>query len=1611
MKHKVLLVLSLFILCFSFRSSASHFMGADLTYECLGPNQYLITLAAYRDCKGVPMDNSLTIKISSVQCGVSNMTLVLNQVGPPTDVTPLCPSVQSACSGNGPYGIQKYIFQGVLNLPAGCGSDWNLSWSSCCRNAAITTINNPDNDNLFVQASINNTLTQCNNSPSFTNDPIPFFCNNQLASFNHGVGDVDGDSLVFRLLPSLDAASTPVSYVSGISATNPLFTSGGFSVNPNNGDLSFTPNTTQIGVIKIGVDEYRNGVLIGHIERDMQVIVTNCTNTLPTVSGVNGTSNYTYNVPACSNFCFTMNSSDADAPQVVTMSSADYTNIPGATFTVSSGNRPTGTFCWAPTQQDVGTYFFTVKVRDNACQINGSSVKSYTINVTGSSDPPVNAGRDTTLCPGQSVTLQATSAGSPTSYNWSDGTNTHTGATWNVSPSVTTIYSVTANYASGCALTDQVVVSRANNPVINVYPSTVKICSPSAPAQLGVSTTASPAFYNWAPSGTLSCSNCANPIATTPVAQTYTVTVTNGSGCTASGTANVVINNPPPTQSCTVIYATPNGTGDGSQTNPYNLANALLAAQCNNALIKLGIGTYTIDNPILNIGSNTTLEGGFDPANNWRKTSAAGATTIYRSSLNLDGNSNTKRLVLAYLANVQYVRFQDITFQTANCPAISGTDSFGYSNYVFHINNCSNYNFVRCQIIAGNASNGLDGISPSGSGGASVGGNGGAGGAGAGTGCNTTSSSGGTGSVGSGGATGGSGGAVVNGNGCTFGCGANAKNGNAGSAGANGVAGTDASAIAPASPGTATQYFIAASQSANGTNGQSGGGGGGGSGGTMGTDCFCSISGIPNGGAGGKGGNGGLKGTGGFGGGGTFGVYLFSNGTSAQFIDCSIVTGTAGAGGSGGTGQAGTTGASGNAGVASTGSCSPKSTGGSGGSGGAGGRGGNGQPGANGASGYIVSNGTNPVFIKGASLITINTGINTPSAFALASQPVIFTSNTSCTFRNDTLSSASSAGWDGGASAVPSSGVGSQFITQYGTTGRKDILFGANTYTGFVNITLDQSSFVPNIQSNANVLNGDTFWLCQGSTANFNCVIASADTFDWNFGGATTPNTYLGKNLQNLTGLLFNTAGTFKIKVRIKTDCCGWSPYDSVYLVVDPPASIAYTGTTTFCAGDSAHIILSGSGASYSWAPPTGVSNPSGSNVYLYPQATTTYLVTSYSPRALCNADTSIIITKGIPPSLAFSFNPATCNSNGSATVTANPAGSYTYHWNTGGATATINSQPSGTYYVTVTPSGGNCSATIAGSISAGGGVQAFIDSSVDVKCFGQSNGFIRVKGINGAGGYTYTWSTGTLSASLPNRPAGTYTVTVKDAGNCTATTTGYISQPTQLFLNVLDSLNTRCSNVCSGMLYGDGQGGVGPYTFAWGIAGHLDSARMTHLCPGTYTGTVTDRNLCTANRTITIKSPPALIADTVKTIPNSCFGSNDGQIILSVTGGSRPYSYSWPTIAGESDSIAGPGIAAGTYTAIVIDDSLCRDTVIAAIRQPARLIPTITSTNISCNGGSDGTITVTGVTGGNGGYQYQIDGGGFGSSGAFNGLTSGNHNVEIKDAKGCDTIAVINLT
>ncbi len=105
-----------------------------------------------------------------------------------------------------------------------------------------------------------------------------------------------------------------------------------------------TPTQVEVGVLSVLIKEYRNGVLVGSVVRDMEIYVRMCNNNLPTETGINGSDIRDTTICPGTQICFDIISNDVDTDQIVTMTWNQ--GITGATFNVSGFPHPTGNFCW-----------------------------------------------------------------------------------------------------------------------------------------------------------------------------------------------------------------------------------------------------------------------------------------------------------------------------------------------------------------------------------------------------------------------------------------------------------------------------------------------------------------------------------------------------------------------------------------------------------------------------------------------------------------------------------------------------------------------------------------------------------------------------------------------------------------------------------------------------------------------------------------------------------------------------------------------------------------------------------------------------------------------------------------------------------------------------------------------------------------------------------------------------------------------------------------------------------------------------------------------------------------------------------------------------------------
>lgn len=480
--------LSLIFSLFYNHTYASHAMGADISYECLGNGQYRIIYQFYRDCSGISSPTSIPVTITSSCGGTQSLTLTQDPLFPPIEVSNLCTTAPSTCAGGTNPGVQRYTYTATITLVPGC--IYTVGYAECCRNTSSNIASSQSLD-LYVNTTINTNNALCNNGPRFTSYPVPYYCVNQAYSYSHGTVEIDGDSLVYTLVPPLDALGVPAGYTPPFSVTNPMPTATGFVFNSQTGQFNFTPTTPGFYVIAIQVDEYRNGVLIGTTMRDIQIVVINCNNIPPVVfpnittnnsSGGLVVNNSTLGICPGTTATFNIVAFDPTG-QPITVTSNIATSMPGATLVTTPINGRNDsvriTFTWSPSPADSGFRNFTMTISDNVCPVPGNQIYTYNITVLRG----VSLGPDKGYCPvGGPVTVNAqgasrfrwtTLAGGPPIGMVSSNLDS---TIVQFAPSVTTTYIAIGNLQGGCKDRDTITIIAANDFFTSLTASDDTIC-------------------------------------------------------------------------------------------------------------------------------------------------------------------------------------------------------------------------------------------------------------------------------------------------------------------------------------------------------------------------------------------------------------------------------------------------------------------------------------------------------------------------------------------------------------------------------------------------------------------------------------------------------------------------------------------------------------------------------------------------------------------------------------------------------------------------------------------------------------------------------------------------------------------------------------------------------------------------------------------------------------------------------------------------------------------------------------------------------------------------------------------------------------------------------
>jgi len=435
----------LLILSIAYNSNATHVVGSDMFYrttDTLGV--YDVVFRIYRDCQGIQLcpncpsslskNCKIDVKITNAdsttsagtQYGISELRVLPNISG--YDVVQLCKMAKSVCSNCGTRtpgsfvpGVEVYVFEGRVDLrsiPSGV-CKVRVSYESCCRNAAITTLISPGSLSFYVDLIIDQCKAPFNNSPIFMNDPVILVCAGEDYIYNMGAFDPDNDSLSYNLGEVLVAANQSAAYLPpytsqvpfpylGVPGTSPpLVPPAGININQSNGNIQFRPMGNFISNLVVEVKQWRkiSGVptIIGTTRRDIQIYSQNCAiNDAPQFRTYDSLGvptlnqpEFFYNAFANQRFCMTISAYDGVNSWDTTDLSWPFGNFlasQGATMTplynpatrhINGPKLDSVLICFTPTLNLVRPepYLFTVTASDRACPIPAKLTRGFSIKV------------------------------------------------------------------------------------------------------------------------------------------------------------------------------------------------------------------------------------------------------------------------------------------------------------------------------------------------------------------------------------------------------------------------------------------------------------------------------------------------------------------------------------------------------------------------------------------------------------------------------------------------------------------------------------------------------------------------------------------------------------------------------------------------------------------------------------------------------------------------------------------------------------------------------------------------------------------------------------------------------------------------------------------------------------------------------------------------------------------------------------------------------------------------------------------------------------------------------------------------------------------------------
>lgn len=490
---------------------------------------------------------------------------------------------------------------------------------------------------------------------------------------------------------------------------------------------------------------------------------------------------------------------------------------------------------------------------------------------------------------------------------------------------------------------------------------------------------------------------------------------------------------------------------------------------------------------------------------------------------------------------------------------------------------------------------------------------------------------------------------------------------------------------------------------------------------------------------------------------------------------------------------------------------------------------------------------------------------------------------------------------------------------------------------------------------------------------------------------------------------IVNVAGDYIVTVTDGITGCTATRTAVVFANNNPPGATAISGAIT-CVVNS--VVLTGTsntaGSAFAWTGPSGfsaaVNNPTATTPGVY------NLLVTGTNGCTSTATTTLVQNTTPPGAVLAPAGNLNCNNatiNLIVTSTANPANlNHVFTrpngiQDTTGTVGLLVVNAPGNYTVQVTNTVNGCISLDTATVVQFNAVGAALTAQSNNTCNGDNTGSVTAVASGGNGTYTYIWSNSATSATLTNLAGGSYTVTISDGENCSATAVATITEPAVLACNVATTPQSA-NGLADGTATANPSGGTPSYTYLWNNS--ETTAALTGLLPGFYTVTVTDSKGCTNAQTISISQFDCVVQGAIQQANVRCYGNANGSASVSLTGGNAPFTYAWSNSATTSFVT---NLSPATYTVTVTDANNCPVLLSFTITQPDTLVANASATGASGPNINNGTASVN-PTGGTGSYSFLWNTGE--TTANLDSLPGATYTVTITDTNGCSAIQTIEV-